>query len=694
MADSKLELLIDIRSRLDELTKASAEMAKFRQETTSAGQALKTGFGVDIARRGIELLTNSVREFALQAFQMADQIEDTSRNLGLSIEAYQVLARTVRDAGGDMSLLSMAVANSNRSLGEARQLGSAAAAAYRQLGLDVGKLESLPVERRFEAIAMAIANSEDQLSAYSAASQILGSRNLPTLLGALKDLAADGYDNVAKAAQRAGQVMEADTVRRLKEARKAIEDLKNATTIAVGGEIGTIMRAWQRDGFMGMLRYGAAFMSPFPRSAVLSDYAAPKEAAPAPVDDTKARAEEQQRRILALARANVENAAFTRQSLMSDPTLTDIDRRARLALALEREIALRRELASSTQDAPLDNEAQLDRDQRLFKIKEETLRLERELYALRTEGRVDAAVANFFEPLDRRTRIRDAQAGFSAFNDPNQNPNFMTPGQGVTVGAAEWVTELGSKGEQVASSLKATLGAAVSSISDGIYGWITGTMSFSDAMAQLGDTVFRTIIQTIVQMGVQWMVTQALIKAGMISTEAVGDSLRAARVVKENAAEAATLPAKTAGAAASGISSFGASLLFGALAVALIASLAGGFSSGGYTGDMGRGDVAGVVHGQEYVLNAAATQSLGVGFLDQVNRLGAIPAGAPIAPVSAGSPLLSAGGSSGSMMRDKPAQTFFVDSRSVVDRLRDDANFKVIVRDMITGDPGFFGLPS
>ncbi|MEL1623636.1 hypothetical protein, partial [Acinetobacter baumannii] len=26
-----------------------------------------------------------------------------------------------------------------------------------------------------------------------------------------------------------------------------------------------------------------------------------------------------------------------------------------------------------------------------------------------------------------------------------------------------------------------------------------------------------------------------------------------------------------------------------------------GFSSGGYTGNMGRGDVAGVVHGQEYV---------------------------------------------------------------------------------------------
>ncbi|HHP4810917.1 tape measure protein [Acinetobacter baumannii] len=44
-----------------------------------------------------------------------------------------------------------------------------------------------------------------------------------------------------------------------------------------------------------------------------------------------------------------------------------------------------------------------------------------------------------------------------------------------------------------------------------------------------------------------------------------------------------------------------------------------GFSSGGYTGNMGRGDVAGVVHGQEYVLNAAATKRVGVDTLNAIN---------------------------------------------------------------------------
>jgi len=49
-----------------------------------------------------------------------------------------------------------------------------------------------------------------------------------------------------------------------------------------------------------------------------------------------------------------------------------------------------------------------------------------------------------------------------------------------------------------------------------------------------------------------------------------------------------------------------------------------GFSTGGYTGNMGRGDVAGVVHGQEYVLNAAATKRVGVDTLNAINSGGSL----------------------------------------------------------------------
>jgi len=58
-----------------------------------------------------------------------------------------------------------------------------------------------------------------------------------------------------------------------------------------------------------------------------------------------------------------------------------------------------------------------------------------------------------------------------------------------------------------------------------------------------------------------------------------------------------------------------------------------GFSSGGYTGNMGRGDVAGVVHGQEYVLNAAATKRVGVDTLNAINSGGSLEKASSSQPI-------------------------------------------------------------
>lgn len=73
----------------------------------------------------------------------------------------------------------------------------------------------------------------------------------------------------------------------------------------------------------------------------------------------------------------------------------------------------------------------------------------------------------------------------------------------------------------------------------------------------------------------------------------------------------------------------GASIATGiatAAEVALISSQQPqGFKTGGYTGNAGTSQVAGVVHGQEYVLNAEATKRVGVGTLDAINSGGNLP---------------------------------------------------------------------
>jgi len=60
---------------------------------------------------------------------------------------------------------------------------------------------------------------------------------------------------------------------------------------------------------------------------------------------------------------------------------------------------------------------------------------------------------------------------------------------------------------------------------------------------------------------------------------------------------------------------------------------AGGFKSGGYTGDMGTSSVAGVVHGKEFVVNAENTSRLGLDFLNALNS-----GKTPVVPSGNGAP--------------------------------------------------------
>lgn len=61
-----------------------------------------------------------------------------------------------------------------------------------------------------------------------------------------------------------------------------------------------------------------------------------------------------------------------------------------------------------------------------------------------------------------------------------------------------------------------------------------------------------------------------------------------------------------------------------------------GFASGGYTGDGGKYEPAGIVHKGEYVINAAATKRLGLGYLNSLNGYangGLVGGGGAAAPV-------------------------------------------------------------
>ena len=86
------------------------------------------------------------------------------------------------------------------------------------------------------------------------------------------------------------------------------------------------------------------------------------------------------------------------------------------------------------------------------------------------------------------------------------------------------------------------------------------------------------------------------------------------------------MPALAANATLASIGSWGVAAVVGVAAIAGILAAMGAFKEGGYTGDGGRDEVAGIVHRGEFVVPADAVDRIGVGTLE------AMSAGAQVGP--------------------------------------------------------------
>lgn len=126
--------------------------------------------------------------------------------------------------------------------------------------------------------------------------------------------------------------------------------------------------------------------------------------------------------------------------------------------------------------------------------------------------------------------------------------------------------------------------------------------NLNDALMNVAKQALAQLISALIQVGIQWVANQVL-------SATLGATATALTATQAAATAAAWAPA----AAMASLASFGANAapaaaaLTGTTALAQGLALLKGFESGGYTGNYGRREIAGVVHGKEYVVNADAT---------------------------------------------------------------------------------------
>lgn len=174
--------------------------------------------------------------------------------------------------------------------------------------------------------------------------------------------------------------------------------------------------------------------------------------------------------------------------------------------------------------------------------------------------------------------------------------------------------------QTLAKSASDIIGNVMTTAVDGISNSIGAAIAKGDdlkaSLAAVAQTIVTQMISALVKMGIQYLLNATMATA-TAATQTAASVAMAATVATAWAPAAAAVSLASFGAnsppAVAGIAAANtASISF--------ASMAKGFQTGGYTGDAPVNKVAGVVHGQEYVVNAAAVRRIGVDNLEAMSQ--------------------------------------------------------------------------
>jgi hypothetical protein len=222
--------------------------------------------------------------------------------------------------------------------------------------------------------------------------------------------------------------------------------------------------------------------------------------------------------------------------------------------------------------------------------------------------------------------------------------------------------QFGTVAQQISRGFTTVIGSAVDGVASSIEGLINRTMSWGDALRNVGSTILGSIVTAISRMVAEWIVGRALMAAKEILFSQ-----------KETAAKAPS-------ALMSSITSYGLAAVVGLAALTAAMAAIGSFARGGYTGDGGRLEPAGLVHRGEFVVPASKVDEFGIGFFEGIAQ-------GAVTPHSAAS-----GG--GGDHPQTPITIILVDSRQEARRWVESAEGRVAIANVVRNARTEIGIPS
>jgi hypothetical protein len=218
---------------LRELSQAKKKTnSTFRSIAKSAADVTKKLALIGTAAGG------ALAALAANSAQSIDALAKTSDKLGVTTEALTSLRLAANLTGVETRQLDLGIQRMTRRISEAAQGTGEAQGALRELGLDAQKINQLPLDEQFKAIAARMANVSSQADRVRLGFKLFDAEGV-SLINTLA-LGAEGLEDVRKEAEQLGLAVSRVDAKKIEEmndaillSRKAFEGIGNTIAIAV-----------------------------------------------------------------------------------------------------------------------------------------------------------------------------------------------------------------------------------------------------------------------------------------------------------------------------------------------------------------------------------------------------------------------------------------------------------------------------
>ena len=611
--------------------------------------ALKSA--VEGGQQGIEWITKYGSAIATTAATMAvfagkqgialgSTITDLSTRAQMGSDAFQVLSLTAADSGVSMEEVSKSAAKLRQNIQSAREGNVGLVDSLAKLNLTAAGLQALAPERQWEVIAQRIENSKDRQEALNAAIALFGEKNAPKLMETLQRLGVEGYDKLAAGTAKIRLSPEqlatlddaGDKLGRIVEHLKYIaahQTVKVLNSSAVSGTAALIeqtfndnqierakalIKIWRDQGNESMAKNWEDNLARLQAQAVADPYAernaqrsqqheqaagAAREQAMAAGD---AVAKEKENLDLEILLAAARKKDLDTQIQQGNALfMENEERKKKLALAiaeqdLSRQLAAGQAAIARIQSDPhLLNTTKMAEENKIYAQNNQQIAERIQLLEQQQEVNPDPT---------RQGQIDSLRAQQAANSLAMENNTPKSAGYGAMSGMVEYINSIPAAAARAQSAVMSIASAMEDGISTSLTGLIKQTMTWGEALQNIGTSVIDAIIQAFVRMAAQWIVQQIVMAV-------FGNAIRAAQMAAMLPVTAAMTAMWMPAATAASIASWGGAAVTGAAAAhTAVYAAAAGFAKGGPVAGGGTGtsdSIPAWLSNGEYVMPAAET---------------------------------------------------------------------------------------